>query len=119
MSKLLYLVALPASTQALPITLPDTTSHYDINIIRQCPAMSVSRTTGGPSPADWERVRPLIKHLYVEEDRTLSDVMSIMARDHGHKATYGMTLWLSFPHCFKSDTFQAQNVQVQVHQVGV
>lgn len=41
----------------------------------------------GPSPADWERVRPLLKSLYIDEDRTLNDVISIMASEHDHKAT--------------------------------
>jgi len=36
---------------------------------------------------DWERVKPLIKQLYVEEDRTLKDVMAIMSSKHGHYAT--------------------------------
>ena len=45
--------------------------------------------TNGNSPTaeDWTRHRPLIKRLYVDEDRTLKDVMAIMARDYGHKAT--------------------------------
>ena len=36
---------------------------------------------------DWERFRPLITRLYVEEDRTLKDVMAIMLANHGHNAT--------------------------------
>ena len=40
-----------------------------------------------PSGDDWTRHRPLIKRLYVDDDRTLTDVMAIMARDNGHKAT--------------------------------
>jgi hypothetical protein len=59
---------------------------------RYHPDMSVSRTVGGPSPADWKRARPLIKRLYLEEDRSLREVMTIMANEHGHKATYGVTL---------------------------
>lgn len=39
------------------------------------------------SPNDWERFRPLIKKLYVDEDRTLTDVMAIMLTEHGHNAT--------------------------------
>jgi hypothetical protein len=40
-----------------------------------------------PSTEDWTRNQQLIKRLYVDEDRTLKDVMAIMERDHGHKAT--------------------------------
>ncbi|PMD39544.1 hypothetical protein L207DRAFT_428284, partial [Hyaloscypha variabilis F] len=40
-----------------------------------------------PSLSEWERVRPLIKQLYVDEDRTLKEVMDTLVRDHGHKAT--------------------------------
>ena len=36
---------------------------------------------------DWERVRPVIRQLYVEEDRTLKEVMGIMATKYGHRAT--------------------------------
>jgi Clr5 domain len=36
---------------------------------------------------EWDRLRPVIKRLYVDEDRTLNEVMTIMARDHGHRAT--------------------------------
>jgi len=36
---------------------------------------------------DWEKFKPLIKQLYVEEDRTLKDVMAIMASKYGHRAT--------------------------------
>ncbi len=36
---------------------------------------------------DWERFRPLIKRLYVDEDRTLKDVMAILLAEHGHNGT--------------------------------
>ena len=39
------------------------------------------------SRSEWNRVRPLIKLLYVDEDKTLKEVMGIMARDYGHQAT--------------------------------
>ncbi len=41
-----------------------------------------------PSRTDWDRLRPIIKRLYVDEDKKLADVMAIMARDYGHRATY-------------------------------
>ena len=40
-----------------------------------------------PSQSDWNRLRPHIKRLYVDEDKTLEEVMIIMARDHGHRGT--------------------------------
>jgi hypothetical protein len=46
-----------------------------------------STTRQGPSAEDWKRLRPIIKGLYIDEDRTLKDVMNIMATEHGHKAT--------------------------------
>lgn len=46
-----------------------------------------SITKQGPSAADWDRVRPIIKGLYIDEARTLKVVMRIMADQHGHKAT--------------------------------
>lgn len=47
----------------------------------------VSNTKQGPSADDWERLRPIIKTLYIEEDRTLNDVKNIMADEYGHNAT--------------------------------
>ena len=38
-------------------------------------------------PDDWDNVRGLITRLYVEEDRTLKETMTIMSRDHGHNGT--------------------------------
>lgn len=32
-------------------------------------------------------IRPLIKRLYVDENKPLKDVMAIMARDHNYRAT--------------------------------
>jgi hypothetical protein len=40
-----------------------------------------------PTAEDWERHRPLIKSLYVDEKKKLMDVVSIMSSQHGHNAT--------------------------------
>ncbi len=40
-----------------------------------------------PLPEDWERHSGLIKRLYVDEDKTLNEVMAIMEEYHGHRAT--------------------------------
>lgn len=39
------------------------------------------------SQAQWNRLRPQIKRLYVDEDKTLKEVMSIMSTEHGHHAS--------------------------------
>lgn len=39
------------------------------------------------SKQDWIRLRPEIKRLYVDENKTLKEVMSIIEREHGLKAT--------------------------------
>jgi hypothetical protein len=40
-----------------------------------------------PTAEDWERHRPLIKSLYVDERMKLKEVVSIMSFQHGHNAT--------------------------------
>lgn len=39
----------------------------------------------GPSNDDWERLRPVIESLYIDENRTLKDVIRIMTNEHSHK----------------------------------
>jgi len=41
----------------------------------------------GPSADDWERFRPNIKRLYVDEDLALVEVIKILAVEYGHKAS--------------------------------
>jgi hypothetical protein len=48
---------------------------------------SALRTRQGPSADDWERLRPIIRQLYIVEDGLLKDVISTMARVYGHKAS--------------------------------
>jgi hypothetical protein len=40
----------------------------------------------GPTRDDWERCRPLLKRLYIDEGKKLKDVMAIMTQ-YGHSAT--------------------------------
>jgi hypothetical protein len=53
--------------------------------------LSSRRTTapkgGWAAREAWDQVKPLIKKLYVDEDKTLKEVMQIMAREHGHHGT--------------------------------
>ena len=47
----------------------------------------VPQTIQGPPAADWERLQPVIRRLYIEEGRTLKDIMNIMLGNYDHKAT--------------------------------
>ena len=40
-----------------------------------------------PSRYDWSKHMPTIKHLYIEEDKTLKEVMEIMEKEHNFIAT--------------------------------
>src|ERR1700722_2573523 len=48
--------------------------------------MSSEKT--GPSATEWERVKPIVRRLYREEKRPLRDVVAILDRDFGFRATY-------------------------------
>lgn len=39
------------------------------------------------APADWEHMKPVIKRLYIDEERTLGDVMAIMESQYLHRGT--------------------------------
>lgn len=45
------------------------------------------RTQKFPTEVEWARHRQKIKQLYMDEDRTLHDVMEIMKRDFGFDVT--------------------------------
>lgn len=50
---------------------------------------SPKTSAGGrcPSRYDWSKHMPTIKHLYIEEDKTLKEVMGIMEKEHNFIAT--------------------------------
>ncbi|PMD21762.1 hypothetical protein NA56DRAFT_748734 [Hyaloscypha hepaticicola] len=50
----------------------------------------IAPSKAAPTAEDWERHRPLIKSLYVDERMKLKDVVSIMSTQHGHNATLKM-----------------------------
>lgn len=50
-------------------------------------AASAASALAYATRSEWDRVRPIIKRLYVDEDKTLKEVMVIMARDYGHQAS--------------------------------
>ena len=49
--------------------------------------MSASAGKPWAAPEDWDRHRQTIKRLYFDEDKTLKEVMNIMAEDYGHWGT--------------------------------
>ena len=63
----------PAAPQA-----PETSNHEGIHVKQ------------GPGPEVWETYRPIIKRLYLDEEKTLKDVMAIMQREYDYKATIKM-----------------------------
>ena len=54
------------------------------------PSEEVVLVKSGPKPDIWETHRSTIKRLYLDENKTLKDVMTIMERDYDHKATVKM-----------------------------
>lgn len=40
-----------------------------------------------PSRYDWSKHKPMIKKLYIDEDKTLKEMMEIMQREHNFVAT--------------------------------
>lgn len=48
------------------------------------PVLTERRSTyiRGPSKELWARYKPLVKRMYVDEGKTLKEVMTIMEREH-------------------------------------
>ncbi|KAI3400412.1 hypothetical protein diail_3429 [Diaporthe ilicicola] len=79
--------ALPSPTVSRPV--PDTTTADD----QDSDEITSPKTSGGgrcPSRYDWSKHMPTIKHLYIEEDKTLKEVMGIMEKEHNFIATARM-----------------------------
>jgi hypothetical protein len=51
---------------------------------------------GQLSAEDWEEQRPRIEQLYSTEDKSLDDVIKLMEREYGFRATYAILLHSSF-----------------------
>jgi hypothetical protein len=49
--------------------------------------VAIAPSCTNPTRADWDFFRRVIKRLYVDEGKTLREVMSIIERDYGHCAT--------------------------------
>ena len=54
------------------------------------PGNEVVEVKSGPGPEIWENHRSTIKRLYLDEDKTLNEVMATMRKDYGLKATIKM-----------------------------
>jgi Clr5 domain len=52
--------------------------------------MAMTLSYAQPTRAEWNRCRPMIKRLYADEKKTLKEVMDVMERDYGLRATYVM-----------------------------
>jgi len=51
-------------------------------------SLSFVNTIKWPGPDDWEHHRKTIEKLYLDENKTLKEVMSIMADKYDHRGTY-------------------------------
>ncbi|MCJ1433830.1 hypothetical protein MMC27_003195 [Xylographa pallens] len=59
--------------------------------IQACRTYHCALTAGhGPSTEDWNRLRPVIRSLYIDEKRILSDFIEVMTAKYNHKATTKM-----------------------------
>jgi hypothetical protein len=65
-------------------------TKFDTDTVQYQTPEAVPATSSGRQAcqAQWNRLRQHIKRLYVDEGKTLKDVMSIMAEEHGHQASY-------------------------------
>lgn len=51
------------------------------------PTVSERAQSHGPTTAEWERIKPAVRRLYVVEKRPLRDVVDILDQQHGFRAT--------------------------------
>ncbi|KAN0099735.1 hypothetical protein V8E51_013510 [Hyaloscypha variabilis] len=68
-----------------PFAPPATSTREFHQVTGASMVATSSRAT--PTAQDWERHRPLIKRLYVDERMKLKEVVDFMASQHGHIAT--------------------------------
>ena len=85
--------ALPFDLQASPSTLfLQSTEHSAIHDDRPLTA-PISSTSGKRhqySSAQWEELKPLIRRLYLDENRTFTDVATTLRDTHGFFPTYAL-----------------------------
>lgn len=66
--------------------MSDTQPHVAKRATEPLPSMTASSGQAA-SRAEWNRFRPIIKRLYIDEEKTLNEVMAVMEREYGHRAT--------------------------------
>lgn len=62
-------------------------SHETRPVARLATSARVARPARTPSRYDWSKHKPTIKRLYIDEDKTLREMMIIMEREHNFVAT--------------------------------
>ena len=67
-----------------------------------------------PSDQEWERMKPLIRRFYLDEESNLVDVMKIMKDTYGFKATFVVSSRPVAPTNFR----QRSDVQEAHHEMG-
>jgi hypothetical protein len=56
-------------------------SGHQLPTIRRAPQLPIDQ---------WTKHRDAIKDLYIDQDKTLNEVVDTMKREHGFQATYGV-----------------------------
>lgn len=87
------------------------------------PGKEVVEVKSGPRAEIWEAHRPTIKRLYLDEDKTLKEVMATMQKDYGLKATIKMyksriTKWALAKNCKAKEMKATARNKVQRDDVG-
>jgi hypothetical protein len=77
----------PVNTPSAGIQDDETLTRTHLDDVRNSTATSTARSIVYATGEDWTKHRPSIRKLYVDEKRTLADVMHIMESRHGFKAT--------------------------------
>jgi hypothetical protein len=87
-----------ASSFALVPSSPQLESwhRYDAHLppsgsLRTVPAPMAKKY---PSPEDWQNIRPIFTHLYVERDLSLKDIMVMLAEEYEFHAQYAFLISL-------------------------
>jgi hypothetical protein len=64
--------------------------RYEAQVVTSGPLQTAPApmTKASPSSEDWENIRPIFTHLYVEKDLPLKDVMVMLAQEYNFHAQY-------------------------------
>ena len=87
-------VSASSTTRTTDTARASTSAHkFKVNSPQAMSGVSVDRSSSSREKTrgslsrgdDWEHVRPIIERLYVDENKTLKEVMELLSRDHGHR----------------------------------